>query len=78
MADFDPYDRLIDAFRKSDQYPYTLLKETTSRAVLEGYQEYLVENDADLFDDSSQRLIFWEAWPGAPSICASMSDAALS
>ncbi|KAK4040357.1 hypothetical protein C8A01DRAFT_15750 [Parachaetomium inaequale] len=64
MTEFDPYDRLIESCRNSSQYPYTLLNETTPRAVLEGYHEHLVQNDGALFDDSDPRLVFWEAWPG--------------
>jgi hypothetical protein len=68
MLEFDPYDRLVDACKNSSRYPYTLLKETTSRAVLEGYSEHLRQNDADLFDSSKQRLVLWEAWPGTQSM----------
>lgn len=67
MIEFDPYDRLVDACRNSSRYPYTLLKETTSRAVLEGYSDHLLQNDDALFDSSKQRLVLWEAWPGAQS-----------
>lgn len=67
MAEFDPYDRLMDACRNFTQYPYTLLKETTPRAVLEGYHDHLLQNDDALFDSSSQRLVLWEAWPGTDS-----------
>lgn len=66
--EFDPYDRLNDACRNSSQYPYTLLKETNSRAILEGYHEHLVHNDAALFDSSNEQLLFWEAWPGTQRI----------
>ena len=59
MAEFDPQDRLTDACRNSSLYPYTLLTKTTSRAVLEGYHQYLTDNDADLFDSSKERLLFW-------------------
>jgi hypothetical protein len=64
MTEFDPYDRLIESCRNSSQYPYTLLNETTTRSVLEGYHDHLKRNDAALFDDSNPCLAFWEAWPG--------------
>lgn len=75
MTEFNPYDRLIDACRNSSEYPYTLLKKTTSRTVLEGYHHHLFQNDAALFNSSlnpdgsksPHRLIFWEAWPGTQS-----------
>jgi hypothetical protein len=75
MTEFNAYDRLIDACRNSSEYPYTLLKKTTSRTILEGYHHHLFENDAALFNSaytadgskSPHRLIFWEAWPGTQS-----------
>jgi hypothetical protein len=67
MTEFDPYDRLIESCRNSSQYPYTLLNETTTRSVLEGYHDHLIRNAAALFDDSNPCLAFWEAWPGTQS-----------
>jgi hypothetical protein len=67
QVEFDPYDRLVDECRHAGHYPYTLLKGNISRAVADGYHEYLVENDEDLFDSSNERLLLWEAWPGGQS-----------
>jgi hypothetical protein len=74
---FDPYDRLRESCRNFRQYPCTLLDETTPRAVLEGYQKHLVQNDDALFDSSSQRLVFWEAWPGTGGTSPPMAAARL-
>ena len=67
MVEFAPHDRLIEALRTSDQYPYTLVKKTTSRAILEGYSDHLKEHNGKLFGGSKQRVVFWDLWPGVPS-----------
>jgi hypothetical protein len=68
MAELDPYDRLLEACKNAKRYPsgYTLLKKTTSRAVLDEYYNYLLLNDSVLFarNISTQCLLLWELWPG--------------
>ena len=77
MAEFDPQDRLNDACRNSDLYPYTLLTKTTSRAVLEGYRQHLAKKDADLFDSSKEHPLFWEAWPATQSTTPTLVQVSL-
>lgn len=67
MAEIDPHDRLLEACRNADQYPYTLLKNTISRAILKNYYTYLSQNEAALLDGPNHRIIFWELWLGEQS-----------
>lgn len=68
MVEFAPHDRLVEALKAPDRYPFTLLKSTTSKALLQEYHDYLREHNAKLFGGRRQRIVFWELWPGAQSI----------
>ncbi|KAK3897873.1 hypothetical protein C8A05DRAFT_38548 [Staphylotrichum tortipilum] len=64
MPQIDPQDRLNRQCKRASQYPYTLLTNTISRVLLTQYDAALTRDEADLFDGSKSRLVFWDAWPG--------------
>ncbi|ORY56097.1 uncharacterized protein BCR38DRAFT_451443 [Pseudomassariella vexata] len=61
MTDY-VYDQLDDAYRRWEEYPENILRQSRPERVLKGYRKRLKDESGRLFKESQPQLVFWEAW----------------
>ena len=65
-SDPDPHATLLEDWHKSDLYPFTATKNTTSHVKLQEYYSYWQKKDVALFSGAEQRLMLWGLWDAEP------------
>ncbi|KAK4224906.1 hypothetical protein QBC38DRAFT_446017 [Podospora fimiseda] len=80
MPEIDPYDRLKEADRKSNEYPFSLLSKPDDGQITrrELKQYYVALNDPQqekiLFNGSHQQVVILDQWPGERGIFIESND----